>query len=95
VIGSFGDQGTEDLFNGRRTKASLKLQEVSKVLGRKLDMLNAATTLHDLKAPPNNHLEELKDDLKGYHSIRVNRKIRLIFLWKDGGAYEVRCADYH
>ena len=62
---------------------------------RKLDMLNAAHTLDDLKVPPGNRLEALKGPLRGKHSIRVNDQWRVVFRWDDGGSHEVVVKDYH
>ena len=61
----------------------------------KLDLLDAAKTLVDLRVPPGNRLERLKGDLSGYHSIRINDQWRIIFRWEDGDAYEVKIVDYH
>ena len=58
-------------------------------------MINNSQNLKDLKIPPSNHLEKLKGDLKGYYSIRINDKWRIIFSWSSGNAYEVEIADYH
>jgi toxin HigB-1 len=96
VIATFAAGATADLFHGvdsarvRRWSA-----EVQKVARRKLDMVNAAAILDDLKVPPGNRLEALKGDLKGYHSIRINDQWRVVFRWKDGLAHEVRITDYH
>ena len=62
---------------------------------RKLDMLNRAHTLEDLRIPPANRLEALKGDLRGFHSIRVNDRWRLVFQWRGGNAEAVRLMDYH
>ena len=62
---------------------------------RKLDMLNAATTVQDLRSPPGNRLEKLGGDLEGFHSMRINQQWRLIFRWVDGGAEDVEIIDYH
>lgn len=62
---------------------------------RKLDMLNHSRTVNDLRNPPGNHLESLKGDLEGYHSIRVNKQWRVVFLWDSGNARQVRIIDYH
>jgi toxin HigB-1 len=96
VIESFGDKGTEDLFHGRKTKRTRGFP--AELLGaalRKLDMINAAQNLDDLKAPPANRLEALKGDLKGYHSIRVNDQFRIVFRWSECKASDVRFTDYH
>jgi len=61
---------------------------------RKLDFLNAATNLNDLKSP-GNQLEKLKDDWAGYWSIRVNDQYRIIFCFIDGNATHVSCRDIH
>jgi len=95
AIQSFGDTGTADLFHGRNTSRARRFpQNIVTGALRKLDVLNAAHKLDDLRAPPGNRLEELKGDLKGYHSIRVNDQWRLIFRWNDG-AHEVALVDYH
>jgi proteic killer suppression protein len=57
--------------------------------------LDAAAALEDLREPPGNHLEALKDDRAGQQSIRVNDQWRLCFVWRDGDAYEVEITDYH
>jgi proteic killer suppression protein len=62
---------------------------------RKLDMLNVADRISDLREPPGNRLEALKGDFKDYHSIRVNDQWRIIFQWKDNNAYRVLITDYH
>lgn len=61
---------------------------------RKLDMLNAAINLGDLKSP-GSQLEKLKGDLEGYWSIRVNDQYRIIFRFHGGNAMDVRCQDIH
>ena len=58
-------------------------------------LIDAATELIDLRIPPGNMLEELKDDRKGQHSIRINDQWRICFVWKGGDAYEVEIVDYH
>jgi proteic killer suppression protein len=70
-------------------------QDVVKRARRKLDMVNAAAQLDDLKAPPGNSLEALQGDLAGYHSIRVNQQWRIVFKWQGATAEEVRFTDHH
>ena len=70
-------------------------KDVWLVMRRKLDMVNAAAALGDLRVPPGNRLEALKGDQRGRHSIRVNDQYRITFRFADGHAYEVRCEDYH
>jgi len=96
VIESFGDKATEDFFHGRKTKRSRGFPaELLAVAHRKLDMMNAAHRLEDLKAPSANRLEALKGDLAGFHSIRINDQFRIVFRWSEGNASEVRIVDYH
>ena len=58
-------------------------------------MLNRARTLEDLRIPPANRLEVLRGDLKGFHSIRINDRWRIVFQWRDGDVEAVRIVDYH
>lgn len=96
MIRNFGDRTTEDLFHGRNSAAVRRIPaDVRRAAARKLDMVNAAISLGDLRSPPGNRLEALVGDLKGLHSIRVNDQWRIVFLWKDGAAEEVRFLDYH
>jgi len=62
---------------------------------RKLAILDAATTLDDLRVPPGNRLEALKGDRKGQYSIRINDQWRICFIWKDSGPEMVEIVDYH
>ena len=62
---------------------------------RKLDLLQYAADLRDLRSPPGNRLEALQGDLKGLHSIRINDQWRIVFRWTAVGAEGVRIADYH
>jgi proteic killer suppression protein len=95
AIRSFGDLATADLYHGRKTSRMRRFpQNVLSVTLRKLDMLNAAYKLVDLRSPPGNRLEALKGDLEGFHSIRVNDQWRIIFRW-DNGANDVALVDYH
>ena len=61
----------------------------------KLDSLNAAASMLDLRSPPGNRLEALRGDMKGLHSIRVNEQWRLVFRWQGNDAQDVRLTDYH
>lgn len=95
MITSFGDKATEDLFHGRSTARVRRLpQDLLRVVLDKLDILNAAHDLVDLRSPPGNRLQALRGDLRGFHSIRVNDKWRIIFRWS-AGAHDVRLTDYH
>jgi proteic killer suppression protein len=97
MIRSFADKATEDLFNGRSTKAARKALPMTlwRVAGRKLDALDQAEGIDDLRVPPGNRLEALKKDRKGQHSIRINDQYRLCFRWTDAGPEEVEVVDYH
>ncbi len=92
MIQSFRDRETEKLFQEGIAKG---YGSWSRVAMRKLTMLHAATTLIDLKVPPNNKLEKLKGNRLGQYSIRINDQWRICFIWKDGNAYNVEIEDYH
>ena len=93
LIKSFRDRDTERLFD--RQPARRFGTGVQKVALRKLRMLDAATTLDDLRVPPGNRLERLRSDRSGQHSIRINDRWRICFRWHGSDAYEVEIADYH
>jgi proteic killer suppression protein len=97
LIASFADRATEALFHGeRRNKATRRIpSDIRSVATRKLDLLNAAHELRDLKVPPGNRLEALKGELRGKHSIRINDQWRVVFCWDNGDAHEVEIDDYH
>lgn len=96
MIASFGDKLTEALYHGTSDKDLRRLpSEIANRTLRKLDMLNAAHNVLDLRSPPGNRLEALQGDLAGLFSIRVNDQWRIVFRWQGGNAYEVRLTDYH
>ena len=96
MIVSFGDEATADLYHGRPTKRARRFpQDIIKRALRKLDVLNAAHELIDLRAPPGNRLEVLRGDWTGYYSMRVNDQWRIVFRWENSDAYGVRLTDYH
>ena len=96
MIQSFSDDATEDIFNGVSSRKALGIPKVLwAVAQRKLDMLNAAYEILDLKSPPGNRLEKLGGKYEGYHSVRLNDQYRLIFRWKEHNAYNVQIVDYH
>jgi len=94
-IGSFSDVATEEFFVLGKTKRRVSWQAIGSIITRKLDMLNYATLLTDLRSPPGNRLEALKGNLLGYHSIRVNDQWRVVFRWTPSGPIEVKICDYH
>jgi toxin HigB-1 len=91
VIRSFRDKATRALFEGRPTA---RFRSIAGVATRKLDMLDAAASLKDLRSPPGNRLEALKGDRSGQHSIRINDQWRICFVWREG-AEDVEIVDYH
>jgi len=91
-IRSFRDAETEALFQTGRSK---RWANIARVAARKLDMLDAAVTLQDLRSPPGNQLEALSGDRGGQHSIRVNDRWRVCFRWTDAGPEDVEITDYH
>ena len=96
MIASFADAATEALFHGEGGKAVRRIPSDIRSVGvRKLDMVNAASVLDDLRVPPGNRLEALKGDLKGKHSIRINDQWRAVFRWEGGDAHDVEIMDYH
>ncbi len=92
VIKSFRCAETERLYHRRRSR---RFQAVEHIVRRKLRQLDSATELRDLVAPPGNHLEALRSDKIGQHSIRIYDRWRLCFVWRDGNAYDVEIVDYH
>ena len=97
MIQSFGDQGIRDVFDGVRSKKAGKTcpPNLWAVARRKIDQVNQADLLEDLKVPPNNRLELLKGDRKGQHSIRINDQYRVCFRWTASGPTNVEIVDYH
>ncbi|PLX73003.1 MAG: plasmid maintenance system killer protein [Desulfuromonas sp.] len=96
MILSFGDKLTEELYHGTANKDLRRLPpEIIRRALNKLDMINAAHDVLDLRSPPGNRLETLQGDLAGMFSIRINDQWRIVFRWQDGNAYDVRLADYH
>jgi toxin HigB-1 len=97
MIISFRNKATEDIYNGLRSKEGRKAlpADLWKIAARKLDQLDAAARLDDLKVPPGNHLEKLKEDRAGAYSIRINQQYRICFQWTQNGPAEVEIVDYH
>ena len=94
AILSFADETTELFFKTGRVKKA-GWGNVKTIVARKLDMIDYAAVLSDLKSPPGNRLEALSRDRVGYHSIRVNDQWRVVFRWTDSGPIEVEVTDYH
>ncbi|MHB8078738.1 MAG: type II toxin-antitoxin system RelE/ParE family toxin [Candidatus Krumholzibacteriia bacterium] len=97
MIRSFKDEAAEDIFNGRGTRLARRACPPSlwRVAGRKLDQLDSAEQLADLRIPPGNRLEALVGDRKGQYSIRINEQFRICFVWAEDGPGDVEIVDYH
>jgi len=93
MIRSFADRATERFFREGHCLARWRGFEATAL--RKLDMVDAATGLADLRSPPGNRLESLKGDRAGQHSIRINRQWRVCFRWTPNGPEDVEIVDYH
>lgn len=96
MIKSFRNKCASDLHQGFNSKEARKLpRHLHELAGEKLDILEAAQELDDLKVPPGNRLEKLKGNLKGKYSIRINDQWRIAFAWHGGHVEEVEIIDYH
>ena len=93
MIRSFKCKETEKIFNRQRSQRLD--QAMQRVAYRKLRMLHRARSLIDLRSPPSNHLEKLKGDRAGQHSIRINDRYRIYFDWVGDDAFNVEIVDYH
>ncbi|HXV61413.1 MAG TPA: type II toxin-antitoxin system RelE/ParE family toxin [Vicinamibacteria bacterium] len=92
MIRSFRDKEAEGLLAGNVPR---RLRSVARVAQRKLRQLHAAHRLEDLGIFPGNRLEALKGDRRGQHSIRINDRLRICFVWRSGNAYDIEIVDYH
>jgi len=93
VIRSFRDSDTERLF--KRERIRRLPADLQRIALRKLLVLDAATSLLDLRVPPANRLEKLSGDRQGQHSIRINDQWRICFRWVRADAQDVEIVDYH
>ena len=92
AIQSFKCKDTQALFERR---VSRRFKNIEAVARRKLEQLNMAGRLDDLRIPPGNQLEALSDDRAGQHSIRVNKQWRVCFIWTGTDAEDIEIVDYH
>ena len=97
MIRSFSDKGTEDVFNGVSSARARRTcpRSLWVAAARKLDLLDSAELLEDLRVPPGNRLEALSRDRRGQHSVRINKQFRICFRWTEEGPSEVEIVDYH
>lgn len=96
MILNFGDTFTEDLFHGNNTVKARKFpKELLEIACRKLDMLNAASKVEDLRFPPGNRLKKLQGNLKDFYSIRINDQYRITFQLSGNKFQKVKIEDYH
>jgi proteic killer suppression protein len=93
VIRSFRDADTEKIFNRQFVRKIP--QDIQQRAFMKLNAIDAAVNLGDLRFPPSNRLEPLKGDRKGQCSIRINDQWRICFKWLNGHAEQVEIVDYH
>ena len=93
MIRSFADKRTENIFNGMRERSFPAL--LVKRARSKLDRINYAASVTDLRIPPGNRLERLRGDREGQYSIRVSRGWRICFVWRDGDAFEVELVNHY
>lgn len=94
MIDSFADESVEIFFRCGKIDHHKGWAQVANIAKRKLDMLDYAKELIDLRSPPSNHLEKLKGSLEGYYSIRINDQWRVVFKWISF-PYDVSIVDYH
>ena len=92
MIRSFRGAEAQAIYEGKRSR---RFGAIQKPIERKLQMLDAAIRLDDLRSPPGNRLEPLAGARKGQHSIRINDQFRICFRWTDAGPEDVEIVDYH
>ncbi|HTV84024.1 MAG TPA: type II toxin-antitoxin system RelE/ParE family toxin [Dyella sp.] len=92
MIKTFARKDAKALFDGESVRCFINIEKAAR---RKLELLEAATVLDELRVPPGNRLEALKGGRKGQHSIRINDQFRVCFRWSEGHAYDVEICDYH
>jgi proteic killer suppression protein len=97
MIKSFKNKATEDIFNGKATKAAMRTcpKKIWKIATRKLDQLDSILAFNELRVPPGNRLETLSGERKGQFSIRINDQLRICFKWGETGPFDVEITDYH
>jgi toxin HigB-1 len=95
VIRTLADDSTRNIWNGVNSKAARRIpKDLWPVVRRKLDQIDAVTSLDDLRVPPGNRLHALAGDREGQHAVRVNDQYRIVFRFEGGDAFDVQCTDY-
>lgn len=92
MIRSFAERDTEALFGDHPVRRWRAFERQAR---RKLQLLNTAARLDDLRIPPGNRLEALRGDRAGQYSIRINDQWRICFRWVGNDAHDVEIVDYH
>ena len=92
MIKSFVDRQTKAIYEGKWVK---RFQSFHEQAERRLQILDSAISLNDLKKLPSNRFEVLKGNRKGQYSIRINKQWRICFRWQDNEVYDVEIVDYH
>ncbi len=93
MIKTFADKHTHQLYLTGKSKR-IPADVIGRAV-RRLEFIDLAANLDDLKVPPSNRLHALKGDREGLFSISINDQWRICFLWENGDAYEVEITDYH
>jgi toxin HigB-1 len=92
VIRSFANEETRQLY---LTGRSRKFGNIARVAVRRIEAIDYAVSVEDLKNPPGNRLEKLRGDREGQYSVRVNDQYRVCFRWQGKDAWDVELVDYH
>lgn len=97
MIADFADQGTADIFYGANSAAARRTcpRQLHSLAAEKLEYIDLAIDLNDLRFLPGNRLEALRGNRRGQHSIRINDRYRICFFWNRGQPAAVAIADYH
>ena len=96
MIRTLADETTRNIWNGVNRKAARRIpRELWPNVRRKLDQIDAVTSLDDLKVPPGNRLHALAGNMRGLHAVRVNDQYRIVFRFEGGDVFDVRCTDDH
>lgn len=97
MIVPFNNKATEDIFNGVDSGLARKVcpQTLWRIASRKLDQLDSAQSLEELKVPPGNRFESLVGNRVGSYSIRINEQYRICFFWEELGPANVELIDYY